>query len=89
MLRTIVIMFTLLAVIGSFNASSQEVWAAKKSAKNNVEKTKKIHKKKVKRNGSRKGNTQYNFRARTYYPWYEGYDGLESYYMQFDRDFGY
>ena len=69
-------------------APPQPVFAAKKKTtqKKSPKKAKKPMKKK---SAQKKGTTKYNFRARTYYPWYEGYDGLESFYMQFDREFGF
>jgi len=53
------------------------------------------HQKQKSKKASRKARsnsqprTKYNFRARTYYPWYEGYEGWERLYMPFDRNYGY
>ena len=80
------IVFATALAIAALSFAPQTVFAKKKQVQNS---SSQVAKKKARKANTKKGTTRYNFRARTYYPWYEGYDGLESYYMQFDRNFGY
>ena len=86
MLRGILLAITIIVFTSADFVAPNHGFAAQKSSK---AKKHSKNSKKAKRTGSRKANTHYNFRARTYYPWYEGYSGFESFYMQFDRRYGY
>ena len=86
MLRSLIVALAVIGFTATYFSTPNPGFAAQKSSK---AKKHSKNSKKAKRAGARKGNTRYNFRARTYYPWYEGYPGLESYYMQFDRRYGY
>ena len=89
MLRKPALILTVLGLAFAFAAPPPTALAAQKKSTKQTSQKKANTQPKKKKTARTKAKTKYNFRARTYYPWYEGYDGLESFYMQFDRDFGF